>query len=510
MLPFLVPLPLWETDATGRAALQTSVANNLVALGQGEILGGGEAMFDARAYSPGAIYTFYSHGMYAHDIPIAIGGGSSPAADAVSAEVSATAGWTVAPLSRLSLDLHGYLASPLGVRAFDELAVRDPFLGDRLEYTLAPTLGWGASLDHRTSVWMTGGYVQTGALSAATRWGLGQDGLLDQSAVGVDSHEGVADLSLIREVGHRDFVTPELRYEYTHFYHELMNVELELGPANIQLGSALLTETHAFARRWIGTVTGGVTVATQPPLVGTSAPEVAPDVRAGLSYVGRSFRATASYAYEYASLGPRIGFGQTHDGLLEVDLHPVPGAKYRELGLRAIGRFGYGSTPVAANPTIPDGTTVTSLAGLVTTTTAAAGFALDVPIAKGITMTGGFDLEYENASFSVPAAGSPGTQLLTVVTFGIAGTLSTDPRRRVLQDMQQDDEREAERLGRPDATAAERLDEVDGLPGVGPSADPRTAPNGAPVPGLESAPPALPDGFDEATPTPEADPLKAP
>ena len=54
---------------------------------------------------------------------------------------------------------------------------------------------------------------------------------------------------------------------------------------------------------------------------------------------------------------------------------------------------------------------------------------------RGVAFRGGLDLQLAHGAIEpAPRGGSPGVQLQTVVLFGIAGTLSTDPARTVRMD----------------------------------------------------------------------------
>ncbi|HVY44295.1 MAG TPA: hypothetical protein VHB21_00390, partial [Minicystis sp.] len=470
MLPVFF-FPAWESDATMRAAIEQSVTNILNEGGETAILSGGDLTFDAKATDPSATYVALAHGFYAHLFDIGPGVGLlGVPADNVEADVDLGGAWQVGPSSRVTLDLRGYLANQLGIRAFDELAIRDPFLQNRVLYTLADTLTYTTTLTKRTSVTLSAGYVQMGAVAADTA-----------AAVGVDMHQGIADATYNVQVTPLDVLAPELRYTYAHYYNALLDLQLDQGPADVQTGTALLGLTHPFGKRFTVTVAGGATVATPPPVLQQKEPVVAPDVRFAATYFDRRWNATLSYEYAYASLGPAIGYGNEHTGVLDIAVRPLDGARYRDFIFHAIARGAAGSSPLSANPVAVNEPGAPPPTAIVYAESAAAGVVLEFPLMRGISFLGGLDLEYTNASFSTgPVAGAPGMQLDVVATGGLAWTLSTDPMRTVRRDPEEEAEDArfaAEQRTMPgDATAPPAWDARDLAPGVAQPGDPGAAP----------------------------------
>jgi hypothetical protein len=487
--------PMWESDVTARAAVEQSVSTSVADVGTAAVMAGAEASLEGSFRDALASYGFSVDGGYERVFQVSLGSGQSAPSDSASARVGGGAGWTISPFTELSFGARGYLATRLGVRAADALAARDPFLfGNRLQYTITggPDLSFTAS--HRTSVHVGGSYEQAGALSAD-----------DPKAVGVDAHTGRAALSLGYELGAVDTVSPEFRYEIAHYYHALLDTELRRGEAELHAVSALVSESHDFSRNLTGQASGGVTVASPPPVVRSRDAVVAPAARAGLTYVAKSYRLTASYAYEYRSLGPRIGFGQQHDVSIEVAFRPLPGGAHRDLVVTGVGRFSAGGAPVAASPPlhVDLGAPPPPTEGRLSATTAVAGAEIEVPLARGLVLRGGLDLEYLHAALEpAPAAGSAGASLRTVFTAALAGTLSTNKLTALRRDPDSawDDERRdamirgmpSGRWQSPERDRAERARADDAVRG------PETEePAGPPQPASDGS--AAPDGAESTS-----------
>ncbi len=391
MLPF--HLPLWETDATLRAAVTQSAQASVTTLGSGAVLLGGEASADARAASERSAYLAALHVAYAHAFDVALGGGAGPPSYNLDADTTLSAGWTPTPRSFVTLDTEASLATTYGINADTQLLALDPFLfAQRLEYGFSHTLGVSFDPTARAGFDVEVGYLQTGALSAEAIQGVPMSEL-----VGVDTHEGHASVSYSYEVGPRDSITPELRYDFAHYYHALLDAtlhldqpELQRGPADIHTGTFSLAASHQLARGLTLRASGGVSVGNPMPAVHADHPVVAPDADLSLRWTGRRARVTARAAYAYTSLGPRVGFGQQLSATLKVDARPCEGVRYRNLLLHGTLRFAHGSAPLEADPAdVVPGTPVLPTTGTLTTTTLAASTRLEIPLARGIAFTTG-------------------------------------------------------------------------------------------------------------------------
>ncbi|WP_437603401.1 hypothetical protein [Sorangium sp. So ce590] len=470
---FSFVLPMWDSDVTARAVVEQSVASNVADVGSGALMAGVGGSVEGSLRGERSRYGFSVDGSYERVFRISLDAARSSPSDSVSARLGGGAGWALSPRADLSMATAGYLATRLGVRAADALATRDPFLsGNRLQYTLSggPTLSITTS--RRSAARLDVGYEQAGALSAD-----------DPAAVGIDAHTGRAQVSTAIELGALDTLTPELRYELTQYHHALLDTELTRGEARVHAGVALLSASHELTRNASTRIEGGVTVASPPPVLSSRDAVVAPTARVGLTYVQERYRLTAGYAYAYTSLGPRIGFGHEHEASLEASFRPARGGATRDLLVTGVARFATGSAPVAANPPLhlAPGAPAPSREGSLSTTTALAGAEIAYPLARGIALRGGVDLEYVRAALDpAPSAGEAGGSLRSIVMAGISGTLSTDRRRTVRRDPDSawDDERRTAMIqgmpsGRwqPPEPGRER-DDSDGAPGETPGETP--------------------------------------
>jgi hypothetical protein len=425
VLPFL---SAWETDATLRAAVQQSALASLSNPGTGAVMAGGEIDADLRVAGPRSVYTADLHARYARSFDVALAGGAGPPADDLDADASLDGSWTLSPRASLSVEAQGSLATTYGVQADTRLIELDPFLfGQRLEDAAGADLSFTGAFGARAGITLEGGYLESGALAADSA-----------RAVGVDTHEGHAAASVGVDVGPRDTLTPEIRYAFTHYENALLGVDLRRGPADVHEVSLTSTASHEIARGFLGTATAGFTVGSPMPVLASRRAVVAPSLGLGLRWTGRRSRVTVRYTYAYTSLGPRIGYGQRHAARARLDLRPWEGSRHRDVALRATLRFAHGSAPLAADPEIPIPGEPRALpaTGTLTTTTLAAGARLDFPVLRGLALTSGVDLALTRGAIDpAPPDGAGRAEVRAMLTFGIAGTVSTDKRRTVPRDL---------------------------------------------------------------------------
>ena len=460
MWPLVIPVLLGESDITARAALEQAFASSITQQGQGSSLTGAEGGFRAQTRDDMSSYGIELAGLYARLVTLRIAEGEDPPpADNFSVNLATNGGWQLSPHTHMNASASGFLASRFGVRADDALAARDPFMGDRTEYTVDGGLAWSA-IASRTNTWtLSGGYRQSGAVAAD-----------NEEAVGMDVHQGRAVLSSAFEIGPTDTLTPELRYQYSYFYNALLDIYLTRGKATVNGGTAFLSEQHAFSRTTRSKVGGGVTVANQNPLVESDDLVVSPEVALEIAHVRRRTRYLAGYDFTYTSLGPRIGFGQAHQARVEMTTFPLPGAAFRDFALTGVARFQYGYSPIKANPplVLDTGAAPPPLEGTISTVTGVAGIQVEYPVTAGLALLGGFDLEYVRADFDpVPPTGEPEASLRTIAMLGIAGVISSDPKEMYRKDPQ-DEEDSRPPANRRDDPATERIDDLT-KPGEGPT-----------------------------------------
>ena len=430
MFPLALPVLLAESDLTFQAAVEQSSTTSPANMADNTLMAGAELGLDGERRGATSTTAFEIAVLYARLLPIAIAAtGDPPPPDTFSAEIGTGASWELSPHARFGLDGTGFIATRLGVRAANPLAARDPFAGDRTEYTLGGGWGLGLTAGPHTTVNLTGGYRQAGAVAAER-----------EEAVGVDLHALYAGVAETSELGPSDAITPELRYEHTRYAHALLDVDLTRGRAEVHALSAIVTFAHDFSRKVHGELGGGVTGATPPPLLDSSAAVLAPGAYGSLAIGGPRLEATLDYEYAYTSLGPRIGYGQAHALAIEIEARPVHGGSARDVVLAGVARLEHGSAPVAADPPLA---TVDEPAppaeGTVTTSTIVLGAELRWPIARGLALFGGIDLEYARAALDPSPAEAPDSSFRTIATFGLAGVLSTNPRRTVRERAEPED-----------------------------------------------------------------------
>jgi hypothetical protein len=469
MLPFLT-LPLWETDATLRAAVEQSAQASVTSLGSGAVLLGADLSFEARAAGPRAAYVATGHAEYAHAFDVAVGGGAGPPSYNLDADTTLSAAWTLSPQSYLTLDTEGSLATTYGIQADSQLLALDPFLfAQRLEYAMGHTLTWSLGPTPRAGFSVEGGYLQTGALAAEAipvlhQWPLAGEGpgpaAPAETGVGVDTHEGHAAVSYSYDLGLRDSVTPELRYDYAHYYHALYDVHFHRGPADIHTGTISAAASHEVMRGFTAVVKGGISVGNAMPVVQAGHPVVAPDVSLTLRWTGRRARLTARAQYAYTSLGPRIGFGQQASGKIKLDVRPWDGARYRDLLLHGTLRFAHGAAPLGADPEpVEPGSPPLPTVGTLTATTIAARTRVEIPLARGIAFITGGDVAFVRGVIEpAPVTGQTSAELLATLTVGLAVTVATDKRRTVPRDPEAEQEEEARRR-LPEAGEGQRFED---------------------------------------------------
>lgn len=438
MLPILVAL--WQTDATLQGAIEEQIQASFVGAGSGALLTGGDLALDAGATSTSSTWGIHAGGRFAQALGLSLAGGAATPTANGSFSGAGTGAWQLTPRAQLGVDAQGSIASRFGVRAIEGATAIDPFqVGNRLTYGLGGGASLAAIVSRRSTLRIASGYAQEGGLVADVA-----------DAVGLDASTVRGEVSWSWEVGARDLIVPELRVAQTHFEHAILDVDehanLQRGPMDTTAVTARVGDTHAFSRRFTASVSGGVTLmrsAIAPPAASIVV-AASPEARVGLTWVGRRARASGSYSFGVGSLGPRIAYGQQHSVTAELALRPVQGVKWRDLRLLATTRLAHGTAAVAVRPAA--GSEAPAGKGWVTTTTVAAGVLAEVPLARGLSLRSGIDLQLGRGAIEpAPPGSSPGIQLQTVVLIGIAGTLSTDPARTVRKDPLEE-EQERERL----------------------------------------------------------------
>jgi hypothetical protein len=408
---------LWETDVAVRALVQQSTQVSLAPLGGGAILAGGELSGDARALGPRSLFSAETRARFERGIDLA---GGEPETD-VSADASASASWVLSPGSTFSLDALGSLATTWGVRADSLLLALDPFEeGRRLDYALGADLTYTNTVTPRVEVTVDAGVAQAGALDAEV-----------PAAIGADSREVHGGASVALDLAPRLAMTPELRYSFTRYEHALLDVERRRGPAEIHAVTGAVAASREILPQLFVTAGGGLTVGSPMPIARTDAAVVAPEATLGVRWRGKRSQLTARYAWSYSSLGPRLGFGQTHSATLRLSAWPLAGA-YKTSLLKITLRGAHGAAPIGADPPpLTPGLPPPPLTGALVVTTLAARGVLELPLARGWSLITGADLIYARGHLDpAPPSAEPQRTLMATLSVGLAVTAATDPRRR--------------------------------------------------------------------------------
>jgi len=422
LFPFFAPVLAWEGDATAQVAVEASAVTGVSSTnGYALALAAASARSQLSMRSPRTYFTFDASGRYGQALAVTQ---TAPPPTDISGSLATRGDFVTSPRTALSFSADGFLASRLGLRVDNDLAARDPFLRNRLVYTVGGRMGFTAVTSPRGAVRLEGGYAQAGALAADS-----------PDAVGLDSHAVQGSAAYTYELTPSDRFGPLVRLSFTHFEHALLDTNLRRGPADVTAATALAAYNHGFTARLEGLANLGVTVANPPTILQDADTVVAPEVRLGATYFGRRYRTAAAYNYSYRSLGPRIGFGYEHGATLEISGRPRDGREFRDVRLSAMGRFRYGTAPLAATPRLGLPPSEASLEGSLTTTGFAAGGGIDVPLTLGLMFTARLDLELITARLDpAPSGVNPAPMLRSMLTIALTAIGSTDPMRRVPRD----------------------------------------------------------------------------
>ncbi|MFT3773100.1 MAG: hypothetical protein QM820_47575 [Minicystis sp.] len=488
MLPF--HLPMWETDATLRASIQETVQASVAPFSMTALLSGLEIAGDARATGPRSVFTAEARAHYARALDLT---GGAPEHD-VDGDASATAAWTLSPLSSLELTTEGSLATTFGVRADSLLLVSDPFSDTpRLEYGVGADLAFAWQLTPRGELAIDGGFLQNGALAA---WGTPDE---QCKAVGLDSREFHGGISYSYDLGARTAITPEIRWVGTHYDKALFGFtaipsptplptargplpgyiyRADRGRADVQTISFNLGVSREIRPETFVSAGAGLTAGSPMPILKADGPLLAPEASLGLRWRGRRTQLTARYVWSYSSLGPRVGYGQQHTVTLRMTSWPFRSA--RGAVLRTTVRAGYGTTPVGVEePPAPASpvagmpmmgyvpptwrglgtpsalldTSRRSITQSLSTAKIMGRFALEIPVAKGWAVTTGIDLTAARGwTTGQSALPLPANQVITgMLTLGLAATMSTDPRQLYPRNPGSDEDVARRREGLPGA-----------------------------------------------------------
>lgn len=325
------------------------------------------------------------------------------------------------PTVNLAFSADGFISSRIGLRASDELVLRDPFSANRV------LDGWSAQSSIMARATPTSAlrfdlrYAQMGAIAADV-----------PAAVGIDTHAITATASATIQVSRRFFTGPVTRIGLTHFNHALVDVNFSRGPADVAslavLGFARLDMTP----KTRVSLTAGATFASAPPGIEDRKTIVSPDVRLEVRSMGGRTGATLVLAFGYQAVGPRIGFGTDYSGLLDVWARPFRGSDRRDVYLHCIARARAAQSLLVLPA---NAATSADASGTLSTRSGALGISMSRAHALGWFSNAGVDFELVSARVEPEAiGGDPPISYRVLFSVGIAASVSTDRRRLLARD----------------------------------------------------------------------------
>lgn len=377
------------------------------------ILAAADASLWTRIRQPRTAFVFDVSGHYGR--AMAVTGTKNPPQD-ISTRLRSRFDWVSSPRSNVTFLADGFVASRIGLRASDELAVRDPFSVNRVLDGWSTQSSLSVRMTPRVSLRFDARYGQMGAIAADV-----------PAAVGIDTHAALATASASSQWSRRFSMGPVIRMGWTHFNHALLDVNLTRGPADVKSLSVLGFARYDFTPRTWASVAAGWTLASAPPGIRDMTTVASPDVRIEIRSLRRRVGGTAALAFGYQSIGPRIGFGMDYSGVGDVWARPFRGGHRRDVLVHLVARTRWANAllPAEAN----------SRTGKVTTTAFAFGSSMSLPIRLGWLLNAGVDLEFISMHIDPqPLRGDPPGAFRGLLTLGLVASSSTDPVRLLPRD----------------------------------------------------------------------------
>lgn len=335
--------------------------------------------------------------------PFVVAGVANPPRD-VSARSRGRINIATSPRTNIVFLADGFVSSRIGLRATDELAVRDPFSVSRILDGWSIQNSLSGRMTPRSNLRVDFRYSQMGAVWADL-----------PTAVGIDSHAVLATATASFQVSRRVSAGPVTRVGWTHFNHALLDRDFHRGPAEVTTLSVLGFGRYELTRATRASLVAGVTIASAPPGAQDVRTIAYPDVRLEMRTLGRHFSAMGAIAFGYQSLGPRIGFGMDYSGLIDAWIRPFRGVLRRDVLIHCVARSRW------AQALLPTGQ------GNVTTTAFASGAAISAPVHLGWQINAGVDVEFVSMHVDpLPSLGDPPTAFRTLLTLGLSASASTD------------------------------------------------------------------------------------
>jgi hypothetical protein len=360
-----------------------------------------DASSSLRIFRPRTSFVFDLSGHYGQ--PLIVVGVNNPPRD-ISGRARGRFNIVTSPRTNLILFTEGFVSSRLGLRASDELAVRDPFSVNRVLDGLSIQNSFSGRPSARSNIRVDFRYAQNGAIWADL-----------PTAVGIDTHAFLGTAAASFQFTRRFSAGPVARLSFTHFNHALLDTDFHRGPAEVTALSTLGFARYELTGKTRASVIAGVTIASAPPGAKDIRAIASPDVRIELRTLGRRIAGMGALSFGYQSIGPRIGFGLDYAALLDVWIRPFTGRNYRDVLLHGVLRSRW------AKALLPMGQ------GNVTTTAWAAGTTISAPLRLGWQINAGVDLEFVSMDVDPrPSRGDPQTAFRTLFTLALAATVSTD------------------------------------------------------------------------------------
>lgn len=411
--PFFAALPA-EIDVTGTLSPSVVAIHSVSGTSHSNmILAAADASLWTRIRQPRTLFVFDISGHYGRALVVT--GTNNPPQD-ISTRLRSRFDLVSSPRSNVTFLADGFVATRIGLRASDELAMRDPFSVNRVLYGWSTQSSLSVRMTPRASLRFDARYGQMGAIAADV-----------PAAVGIDTHAALVTASAPSQWSRRFSLGPVIRMGWTHFNHALLDVNMTRGPADVQALSVLGFARYEFAPRTWASVTAGWTVASAPPGSGDMNTVASPDVRIELRSMQRRVGASVVLAFGYQSIGPRIGFGMDYSGVVDAWARPFRGGHRRDLLVHIVART---RSAHALLPTVADSKT-----GKVSTTAFALGSFVSTPIRLGWSLNAGLDLEFVSMHIDpLPLRSDPPGAFRGLLTFGLVASSSTDPGRLLPRD----------------------------------------------------------------------------
>ncbi|MBK9263733.1 MAG: hypothetical protein IPM54_28505 [Polyangiaceae bacterium] len=419
--PFLAALPA-EVDVLATATPTTTAMVGTIGDSRyAMVLASANVSLWARILRPRNAFIFDVSGRYGRALAAT---DTIPAQQDIAARARARLDVTTSSRTRFTFMSNGFVSSRIGLRADDDLVVRDPFMTNRVLYGFGAQPSFQAITSPRTSFRFDVQYAQAGAVSADS-----------PEAVGIDTHALTANATATMQLAPRIAIGPIARIAMTHFEHALLDVNLTRGHADVMSASVLGLARYDITARTQATAVVGLTAATAPPQTKDTSTLISPDARFELRSFGPRVGGSAGVALGYRSLGPRIGFGMDYSGFLDGWVRPFSGGNYRDVLAHVVARARRANSILAIAPQSDGAVIGNSQTGKLATTAFALGAAVTSPIRVGWNFSAGIDLELVSTRVDPePRGGQPREIFRALFTVGLTAITSTDPLRRLPRD----------------------------------------------------------------------------